>query len=72
MTSQLTYLAAREHVADLTRSAEQALLAGIVGKSRDDSGRRSPIARIATRLARRAARSTTGAPAVAPPGRIEP
>ncbi len=70
--SQLTYIAAREHLADLTRSAEQARLAGAVGKSREDSGRRGLIARLATRLARRPSRSTTSAPAVAPPGYVEP
>ena len=70
--SQLTYVAAREHLADLTRSAERARLAGVVTKSRDDSGRGGLIVRIARRLARRTARSATSTPAVAPPGYIEP
>jgi hypothetical protein len=85
MTSpnHLSYLAAREHMADLTRSAEQARLARAVRDKRDDSRPGGPIARIVRRLPRRSAqptngapavapRPTTGVPAVAPPGCLEP
>ena len=70
--TSLSYIAAREHIGDLTRSADQARLVRIARERERDSRRGSPIAWIARRLPRRIARRTSTAPAVAPPACIEP
>ena len=56
MNAHLTYIVARQHIADLHRAAERARLARDAGTGRRDSRVSSPIARLGALLARLTAR----------------
>jgi hypothetical protein len=72
--SSLSYIAAREHISDLTRSAEQHRLAGSASEQERNSDRGSLLDWIAWMASRprRKARTPSPAPAVAPPHCSEP